>query len=216
MPAQIDVAERLDAIAEATLQIASEEGLQGVTIRAVAARLGGSTTLITKFVSSRAALLVNVFRYISSHWESDRDAVLGERVGMDRLKALARWSLDTEGYDDAVRRLWIQALSSGRREASAFDYPRQEARTEYDNIRADVAAACTEEQGWLADALFLVFRGFYVSTIEDPERWTSRRAAAAVERLLDRVTSADARSRGSSRKRPKNTTKPARARGRKR
>jgi AcrR family transcriptional regulator len=211
MPAQIDVAERLDAIAEATLHIAREEGFEGVTIRAVAARLGGSTTLVTKFVKSRAVLLSNAFRYIRRHWDADRDAAVRDRVGMDRLKALARWSLNTEGYDHAVRVLWIQGLSSARYDRRSYKHPRHEARREYDGVRAMVAAVGGDDNGWLADVLFLAFRGFYISTIEDPERWQSRRPAAAVERLLDMVESANVRARGQSFKRTTDKTNAARA-----
>lgn len=74
MPAEIDRAERLDDIARAVLEIAREHGGQAVTVRAVAARLGGSTTLVTKYLPSRPALLANALRYVRENWAAESAA----------------------------------------------------------------------------------------------------------------------------------------------
>ena len=161
MPGAIDVDERLDAIARATLEFAREAGPNGVTVRAVARRLAGSTTLITKYLPSRAALLANAFRYVSSNWAEDRDAALRGHAGFESLRALARWSLSTTNYDDAIRGLWLHALSSGHREVDGVDLPHLQARGEHAHIRSVVDAACPNDGKWLADTLFLAFRGFY-------------------------------------------------------
>ncbi len=187
MPPAINLAERLDAIAIATLEIAREQGANAVTIRAVAARLGGSTTRITKYLPSRAALLANAARYMAAHWSNDAASALEQRSGIDRLRALARWSLNTEGYDDAIRKLWIDALATGATEIEGTNLVREQAREEHDSIRALVTSALPANSDWLADTLFLAFRGYYLSTVEDPDRWPPQRAAAAIERLLDLV-----------------------------
>jgi hypothetical protein len=49
--------------------------------------------------------------------------------------------------------------------------------------------SCGDDQNWLADVLFLAFRGYYISSIEDPEHWSPDRAASALEWLLDLVES---------------------------
>ena len=56
MPMDVNADERIRAIALATLDVASERGSAGVTLRAVAERLGGSTTLVTNYLKSRAEL----------------------------------------------------------------------------------------------------------------------------------------------------------------
>lgn len=184
MPAEIDVDERLRDIAVATLELAREEGPAGVTVRAVAARLGGSTTLVTKYLPSRRALLANAFVHVSAHWDDSKAKALGDEVGLERVRALARWSLQTEYYDDSIRRLWVASLANTPEPVDG-DANQREAHDEYDKIRETVAGAGEDE--WLADALFLAFRGYYVSSIEDRERWPPERAAAAIERLLDLI-----------------------------
>lgn len=187
MPAEIDRAERLDDIARAVLEIAREHGGQAVTVRAVAARLGGSTTLVTKYLPSRPALLANALRYVRENWAAESAAALGDREGGERVRALARWSLNTSGYDDAIRYLWLEALAGGDRNVDGTDLPLEQAHAEHEWIAATVARALGEDGGWLADALFLAFRGYYLSSIEDPEGWPPERAAAAIARLLDEV-----------------------------
>lgn len=187
MPVPIDVAKRLDAIANATLDLARDQGAGAVTIRAVAAHMGGSTTLITKYLPTRAALLANASRYVQDHWTDELATALGDRTGVDQLRALAAWSLDTDDYDLPVRRLWLEALSTGQQRANGTDIPLEQARAEHDWIETLVADACGKRQSWLADTLFLTLRGYYLSTIEDPDRWPPERAAAAIKRLLDLV-----------------------------
>lgn len=185
MPSEFDVSARLRAIAEATLQLARDEGPRGVTVRAVAKKLGGSTTLVTKFVPTRTDLMRNAFEYVAVNWASDLAETLNGTNGMEKLRALAGWSLQTVNYDDAIRSLWIAALSGDPVEAAKEGTVQQQARGEYEFIRATTAEAGQEE--WVADALFLLFRGYYLSSVEDPEAWPSERASAAVMQVLDRL-----------------------------
>lgn len=189
MPAPIDVEQRLDEIAVATLELAREGGAAAVTIRAVAARLGGATSRVTKYLPTRAGLLANAARYMTAHWEADAGAALADQTGIDRLRALAAWSLTTDGYDDAIRRLWIDAIASGQTEIEGVNHVREQAHHEQDELRALVEDALPAGNEWLADALYLAFRGYYLSTIEDPHRWPAERAGAAIQRLLDLVES---------------------------
>jgi hypothetical protein len=130
-------------------------------------------------------LLANAFRYMAAHWQDDRANALGDTTGADRLRALTRWSMNTTGYDDAVRRMWIARLATDQPPTSTATDSRRQAHRERDDIGAIVSTAYDDDHDWLADVLFLAFRGYYISSIEDPEQWSSDRAAAALERLLD-------------------------------
>lgn len=188
MPAGIDHDQRLKEIAEATLQVAREEGANAVTIRAVAARMGGSTTLVTKFIPSRAALLANAFQHMKAYWADDQAAALDGMAGAERLHALIRWMFATVGYDAGLRRLWIETVA--RDPEQAHDH-RQEGHDEHEQFaKALRASPCIADLGWLADVLFLAARGYYISSVEDPERWLSPRAADSVESLLEFVEQA--------------------------
>lgn len=187
MPAEIDRAKRLDDIAVATLELAREHGPKGVTVRAVAARLGGSTTLVTKYLPNRPVLLANAFRYVQENWSDSLATALSNSDGEERVRALAKWSLDTVDYDETIRHLWIEALAGGHRSVNGIDLPQVQAQAEHDHIMETVIGALGDDAGWLADALFLAFRGYYLSSIEDPGHWPPERAFAAISRLLDEL-----------------------------
>ncbi len=187
MPPEINVQERLDAIAEATLQLARAGGARGVTVRAVAKKLGGSTTLVTKYVPTRVDLLLNAFAFVSTNWAEDLANALDGKEGMEKLKALAGWSLQTNNYDDAIRALWIDSLAGNPPEAEGDETVQNQAHGEYEFIKAVVHEA--GEDDWVADALFLAFRGYYLSSLEDPESWPPERAQEAVMRILEMIAS---------------------------
>ena len=185
MPPEIDTSARLTEIAEATLEVAREEGPRSVTIRAVAARMGRSTTVITKFIPSRSALLVNAVSHVRAGWDAAVTEVLGRKSGMERLRALMDWTLDTEDYDDAARRLWHEILAKEEPDSDQWEALVDEAHDDHASIVKTIEESAIDAPPWLADVLFLVSRGFFVSTVKDPEGWSGDRARAAVNAMLD-------------------------------
>lgn len=182
MPAAIDRDARLDEIAEATVEVATEQGVDAVTIRAVAARMGGSTTVVTRFVASRAALIDNVIRYIEARWNDELRAEVATRSGTERVRALIGWSTRPGALDQLIRRLWLQALTSDD-DGQPRQVVRDEARHEHARILEAVTGA--RQEHWVADVLYLALRGYYVSSVEDPARWSDTRVADDLERLID-------------------------------
>lgn len=185
MPSEIDTSQRRTEIAEATLQLARERGPGAVTIRAVAARMGGSTTVITSFIPSRSALLMNAMTLVREGWNEALDAAIAGRTGLDRLHALIDWTLDTTDYDDAVRRLWNEILAKEDPDSEQWAGIRSDAHQEQAHISEALAQCGPDVPSWLADVLFLIARGYFVSTVEDPEMWANDRALRAVCNMLD-------------------------------
>lgn len=185
MPSEIDAGQRLIEIAEATLQIAREEGPRAVTIRAVADRMGRSTTVITKFIPRRAALLTNALQQVRVSWDKSLADALDGQAGMDRLRALVNWTLDTDEDDAAVRRLWHEMLAKEDSDSEQWDAVRAEAHDEQVDLRRTLEESGIDAPEWLADVLFLVSRGYFVSTVEDPDEWAGPRARDAVNAMLD-------------------------------
>ena len=60
MPRFVDHDVRKRDIVRATLEVLAESGTGGLSFRAVAARLGGSTTLVTHYFPNQDALLAEV------------------------------------------------------------------------------------------------------------------------------------------------------------
>lgn len=79
------------------------DGLDGVSIRAVAKRIGGSTTLVTNYLPTREALLRNAIEHTMRDWDADLDQALEGTPAPGRLAVLARWACSTTGNDEVRR-----------------------------------------------------------------------------------------------------------------
>lgn len=184
VPIDVDVSQRLREIAEATLAVVAEDTAGGVTIRAVAAKLGGSTTVVTNYVPSRAALLLNAVRHTLQLWEQEQGELGGAQAPAP-LRELTDWSTATEGHDVTVRRLFLELVATSHRDSEAAGSIRGDAAQHRHDLERGAREAGSDDAAFVADALFLAIRGFYLASIEDPDRWGSARAAPVVDRLVD-------------------------------
>ncbi|MFB7655932.1 MULTISPECIES: TetR/AcrR family transcriptional regulator [unclassified Streptomyces] len=183
MPIDVDEVQRLKAIAEATLAVATREGARSITIRAVAKELGGSTAMVTNYVPTRMALITNAVRAAESRWRADLEAHVADLTGADRLRATVEWHLSTEPEDLLLRTLWVEMLSSAHADPAGVD--RQEPRESRDEFLQASAAAGVPDAGLAADVLSLLTRGYYVSTMEEPDYWTTERAGRVAEAVVE-------------------------------
>ncbi|MBG0832688.1 TetR/AcrR family transcriptional regulator [Planomonospora sp. ID67723] len=190
MPVEIDVTQRLATIADATLEIVAADGIDGVTIRAVARRVGGSTTLVTNYLPTREALLRNAIEHAIASWGAEIGQVVEGAADRERLSTVARWACSTGGNDQVLRRLFMEILGRGGPESEALQVLRDDSRQSRDLLADAARDAGAADAAFTADILHLVLRGFYLSSLEDPERWTSERATPIVERLVRLLTAA--------------------------
>ncbi|KQX61225.1 TetR/AcrR family transcriptional regulator [Streptomyces sp. Root1310] len=181
MPIEVDEARRLDEIAAATLHVARERGVRSVTIRAVAARLGGSTAMVTNYVASRSALMINAMRWAEREWGAQMDGALVGMTGEARLEAALKWMCTTEPDDEILRRLLMEIASEGPDAGPAVeDVRRATSRRNRDELSALAAEAGLPDAALAGDILHLLTRGYWLSTLEDPEGWPEERAARAL------------------------------------
>ncbi|MFD0687259.1 TetR/AcrR family transcriptional regulator [Actinomadura fibrosa] len=188
MPVEIDIAQRLATIADATLEIVAADGVDGVTIRAVARRIGGSTTLVTNYLPTREALLRNAVEHAMRSWGADLDAAVADVPARERLAAIARWACSTTGDDLVLRRLFMEILGRGAPESEAHRVLREDSRQNRGALADAAADAGAADPAFAADVLDLALRGFYVSSLEDPESWTTERVTPLIERLVRLLT----------------------------
>ncbi|MBB2911016.1 AcrR family transcriptional regulator [Streptosporangium becharense] len=189
MPVEIDINQRLATIADATLEIVAADGIDGVTIRAVARRIGGSTTLVTNYLPTREALLRNAVEHAIRSWAKEAEQSVEEVADRERrLSAMTRWACSTTGNDQVLRRLFMEILGRAGPESEALQVLREDARHSRDLLAAAARDAGAADAAFTADVLHLVLRGFYVSSLEDPERWDGERAAPLIERLVRLLT----------------------------
>ncbi len=184
MPIDVDHEQRMDDIARATVSVVKERGAEGVTVRAVAARLGGSTTLVTNFLPTRGDLLLNAVRFILDGWNDEMTRNLDGVSADEYFATYSRWNLSTAGDDQAYRRLLIEVVANSGSYPDAQHAIRGFSRDNHATLLDAARAAGSAAPGFAADVIHLVLRGFYLASLEDPERWGSDRTAPVIERLL--------------------------------
>ncbi|KOX16119.1 TetR/AcrR family transcriptional regulator [Nocardiopsis sp. NRRL B-16309] len=197
MPIEVDEARRLDEIAAATIDVARERGVRSVTIRAVAERLGGSTAMITNYVSNRSELMLNALRRAEEDWTRDLEGELDGVPAKDRLRVAARWMCTTERDDEVLRRLRMEIASAGPSAGSAIEEDRRTtSRRSHEELAALAGEAGADDPALSADVLHLLFRGYWLSTLEDPETWSAERGARAALAVIDLLRQGSARAAG--------------------
>ncbi|MDX6741370.1 TetR/AcrR family transcriptional regulator [Actinocorallia sp. A-T 12471] len=185
MPMEIDLTQRLATIAEATLDLVATGGIDAVSIRAVAKRIGGSTTLVTNYLPTREDLLRNAVEHALTAWDAETEGVVAGASEQERLAVMVRWACSTTGDDAVLRRLFMEILGRSEPDSDAVALLRQDARQAHDGLAAAAEAAGASDAAFTADILHLVLRGFYLSSLEDPQGWPTERIGPLVDRLVN-------------------------------
>lgn len=185
MPREVDTSARLQRIADATLAVAREQGTRAVTLRAVAKELGGSTTLVTNYLKTRADLILNALDHADARWNEELEDTLSRCTQEDRLLETAKWALFTRSDDTVPRALIIEILANATVEPEMAANLAREAG----KVREQLVTAATEsgfrhpEQ--VAETVYLLSRGASFANIEDAARWPETRALEIIRRVLD-------------------------------
>ncbi|MFF2271792.1 TetR/AcrR family transcriptional regulator [Agromyces sp. NPDC058136] len=107
-------AERADDIARAARDLALEQGLAAVTLRAVAATAGVAPALVAHYVPSMETLIARTFSTVVAAEIVEIEALLATIDGpRAQLGALIRTVLD--GTRDDVTAIWVEGWAMGRR-----------------------------------------------------------------------------------------------------
>lgn len=192
MPIQVDVDARAARIAEATVNVAAENGLSGVTIRAVAAALEASTTFITNYLPTRTALLVNALRQIESEWLAELE---DELTGEDPATSLRRAMRSAVDWDDAERlraQFWVAVLAVADRGPDVGRHLEESAQAVQAVLTKLVDQCGHPDPEGAATFLYLVAQGTFISIVETPGLWSEEKLIGAVDRAVDAVLAAAA------------------------
>ncbi len=175
MPRDIDIEGRLNDIAEATIRVARRSGANAVTIRAVARELGGSTTLVTNYLPSRAALILNVLDRANNRWRSEYELRAPGLDDRTRFEALVTWEDEPGEVESVLRGLILEIVANAEAEPAL----RESLRRESDSYRAVLLAAARAagfaDPELATDLGYLMLRGAYFTNAEDPSHWNHRR-----------------------------------------
>lgn len=187
MPIQVDVERRRADVAEATIRVAGRDGLGGVTVRAVAAELGTSTTAITNYLPTRVELLANAIDHLGQEWRAELETVLETHNGEDALREMMHMAVAWDQEELLRCQFWVAMMGSpqwgntlDRRMADADLMVRGLFEKTVD--QCGVTGAST-----IADILFLFAEGVFAAIVEAPGDWPVSRLHEAADRLVDVV-----------------------------
>ncbi|WP_187582656.1 TetR/AcrR family transcriptional regulator [Gordonia sp. OPL2] len=181
MPRQIDHDARRATIDAAVIAIAAESGFAAVTIRAVAQRIGSSTSAVTHYVSTRDELLGNAVRREVDARLDDADAAIGERTGDPALRALVEWAMF--GAPESGRRFWLAAvLGAEHQPVLCAELDRFNVWWDA-RVRDLLAQAGVDDPESAADVLNVMVDGLVVNSFYGGSPWVEQRR----EGLLDTV-----------------------------
>jgi AcrR family transcriptional regulator len=186
MPRAVDHEGRRRAIIEATVEIIGEVGLDGLSFRAVAARLGGSSTLVTHYYSSRQALLDDLGVRLLRKWE---DEVARLEAGVpnprERLRLVLEWLLPSTKHALIEERARINLLASRNGQFQTLHLFRAWDRHMRSLIGRHLVGLVPDDRiDTVVDLLRSLTSGIALSAVEHPSMWTAKRQRALVEAAL--------------------------------
>lgn len=171
MPRDVDLSERLNAVASATIRVARLQGAHAVTIRSVARELGGSTTLVTNYLPSRATLILNALDQGRDRWRAELEKALASVADSERLHAVIEWSLTSTTDDPVLRMLILEIVANAAVEIDMADALRRESASFREILSTAAADSGFADPTGTADVAYLLVRGAYIAATEDSGYW---------------------------------------------
>jgi AcrR family transcriptional regulator len=186
MPRFVDHDVRKRDIVRATLEVLAESGTGGLSFRAVAARLGGSTTLVTHYFPNQDLLLAEVASHSLVLWGEEIDAL--DRQGKtptERLQNLLVWLMPVTPLGLMQERARINLLSSellGEGHRTALEEWDVRIRSV---LRNHLEELVPPDQVDRAVELFRVtISGVVLTVVEHPGLWPVERQLGILEHLM--------------------------------
>lgn len=186
MPKFVDHDVRKRDIVRATLELLAESGTGGLSFRAVAARLGGSTTLVTHYFPNQDALLAEVASYSLVLWGEEIDTL--DRQGAtptERLQNLLVWLMPVTPVGLMQERARINLLSSellGEGHRTALEEWDVRIRSVLRNHLEELVPH--DQVDKTVELLRVTISGVVLTVVEHPGLWPIERQLAIVEHLM--------------------------------
>lgn len=188
MPKAVDADDRRREIAHAALKLIATRGYGSMTLRAVAAELNGSLTMVTHYYANRAALLEDMANQLMSEYNDDL-ARMDEDIDDPwlRLGRFLQWMvpLDEESVIEEKARIILAAETRSQHPGiqSILDtWDREMRRAMKQRVAAVVEGP--EDVDALTETLRVFTNGVVLSVIEHPDDWPAARQLTVLERFL--------------------------------
>lgn len=191
MPRAVDADDRRREIAEAALRLIATKGYRAMTLRAVAAELNGSLTLVTHYYPSRAALLEDMATQLLSQWDDDLQAIEEQSTdNWQRLGLFLEWMIPMDDQGELEERARIILAAETRSNHPDI----QETLNKWDlamrsALQERVAAVIDDpnEVAAVSEILRVFTNGVALSVVEHPDEWPPERQSKSIDTILSRL-----------------------------
>jgi AcrR family transcriptional regulator len=189
MPRHVDHAARRHEILCVATSVVAESGMRGLSFRAIADRLGGSTTMVTHFYPTMKDLLDELATSIVDSWDEE---IVALEHGVDdpygRLMLHLEWLLPVDEEARIGERARINLLADEltgndhRKTFKAWD------RKVRGLLRTHLEPLVPEGRiDDIVELLRVVTNGVVLSVMEHPGDWPRRRQLAVVGTVLEGI-----------------------------
>jgi len=183
--AEVDYDRRRREIARVVARLWAARGERACTMRAVAAELGTSMTVITRAFTSRAEMMRFTREAVLGEWAATTNAALAaETTPSGKLRALLLQQCPIDEQTRADGALWLQTLAPQHRDEDLIAGNRR-----FNDELLATAEPLLEQLGVdrpAAPLLMVAVYGLNAAAVEDPETWTFARVERALDEILCR------------------------------
>jgi len=183
--AEVDYDRRRHEIARVVARLWAARGERACTMRAVAAELGTSMTVITRAFASRGEMMRFTREAVLGEWAATTNAALAaETTPSGKLRALLLRQCPIDERTLADGALWLQTLAPRHRDEDLIAGNRR-----FNDELLATAEPLLEELGVdraAARLLMVAVYGLNAAAVEDPAAWTFERVEQALDDILRR------------------------------
>lgn len=185
----VDHSERRQQVIKIARRIMLTDGLETMTVRAIAKATGYSTAIVSYYFKDKADLMMQVF---------EEALAISERRFRARIDAgnpLLQCLSSLLPVDDELTDVWrtwfaFWGLTVSDMRFRAVQVERTELLISSLHSLLDRDQICTPDPDAVARRLFASILGISVQAVHDPERWPAKRQISLLEAEVDAATSA--------------------------
>lgn len=186
MPRYVDVEARREGILTAAYALLEEDGLQGVSFRTVAARMGGSATLVTHYYGSREELIDDLLAFALDRWKSELEALeTGIQDPRERLRVLLGWLVPANEESLVEERARLNLLANHGQDEETQGMLREWDRNSRALIRRYLRRLVPDgDLERTVEILRVTTYGIILAALQDPAGWPKRRQLKSIDAQL--------------------------------
>lgn len=185
MPRVVDHDARRREIANITMRILARDGAAGVSVRNIAAEMGGSPTMVTHYYPNRQALMTDLAHQYCNMWQNALDEIdTLHTEPRARLRAFMAWllPLTEQGHEEERARIALLAADQDPDARSVLlEFDAVVRKMLRDRLRRLLPKRRVTV---VADLLRAFASGVVLDAQLDPSAWPAKRQLALLDELL--------------------------------